>query len=143
MDGVCVAQFCQINPEVEAKRKFRLDIYIDEIYVDRLYKHPLRTARYEALPRYPAVERDFSFLFPDSVVFEKIQQAVGALGLRELRSFVPVEIFRGGKVPVGKYSILLRAIFQSGERTVREAEWADWSGQIVKALESLGGGQRT
>ena len=89
------------------------------------------------------MERDFSFLFPDFVVFEKIQQAVGALGLRELRSFAPVEIFRGGKVPVGKYSILLRATFQSGERTLREDEVAEWSSQIVKALESLGGSQRT
>jgi phenylalanyl-tRNA synthetase beta chain len=142
MDGVCVAQFGQIHPEVAAKRKLRQDIYLGEIYLDRLYKHPLRAARYEALPRYPAVERDFSFLFPDSVVFEKIQQAVGALGLRELRSFVPVEIFRGGKVPVGKYSILLRATFQSGERTLREDEVAEWSSQIVRALESLGGTQR-
>jgi len=129
MDGVCMAQFGQIHPEIAAKRKLRQDIYLGEIYLDRLYKHPLRTARYEALPRYPAVE--------------KIQQAVGALGLRELRSFVPVEVFRGGKVPVGKYSILLRATFQSGERTLREDEVADWSAQIVKALESLGGGQRT
>jgi len=142
MDGVCVAQFGQIHPEVAAKRKLRQDVYLGEIYLDRLYKHPLRAARYEALPRYPAVERDFSFLFPDSVVFEKIQQAVGALGLRELRSFVPVEIFRGGNVPVGKYSILLRATFQSGERTLREEEVAEWSSQIVRALKSLGGAQR-
>jgi len=44
---------------------------------------------------------------------------------------------------VGKYSILLRATFQSGERTLREDEVAEWSAQIVKALESLGGSQRT
>jgi len=64
------------------------------------------------------------------------------LGIAELRSFSPVEIFRGGKVGTGKYSILLRAKFQSGERTLREDEVAKWSGQITKALESLGGVQR-
>src|SRR5262249_34261178 len=129
-------------PEVAAKRKLRQEVYLGEIYLDRLYKHPLHCARYQALPRYPAVERDFSFLFSDSVIFEKIQQAVGALGLRELRSFAPVEIFRGGNVPAGKYSILLRATFQSGERTLREDEVAEWSANIVKALENLGGTQR-
>jgi len=142
VDGVCVAQFGQIHPEIAAKRKLRQDVYIGEIYLDRLYKHPLREARYEALPRYPGVERDFSFLFSDSVIFEKIQQAVGALGLRELRSFVPAEIFRGGSVPVGKYSILLRATFQSGERTLREDEVAEWSAKIVEVLNTLGGSQR-
>jgi phenylalanyl-tRNA synthetase beta chain len=42
-------------------------------------------------------------------------------------------------VPAGKYSILLRAVFQSNERTLREDEVAQWSGQIIKALEGLGG----
>ena len=65
-----------------------------------------------------------------------------SLALSELRSFKPIEIFRGGKLPAGKYSILLRATFQSRERTLREDEVADWSKQIVKALEKLGGEQR-
>jgi len=142
MDGICVAQFGQIHPDIAAKRKLRQDVYVGEIYLDRLYKHPLRAARYEPLPRYPAVERDFSFLFSDSVIFEEIHQAVASLGLKVLRNFVPAEIFRGGSVPAGKYSILLRATFQSSKRTLREDEVGGWSGKIVEALVSLGGTQR-
>jgi phenylalanyl-tRNA synthetase beta chain len=89
------------------------------------------------------VERDFSFIFDDSVEFAKIARIMAGLGLSELRSFVPVEIFRGGSIPAGKYSLLLRATFQSGERTLREDEVARWSGEIVKVLESLGGRLRT
>ena len=123
-------------------RKLRQDIFVGEIFLDRLYQHDLRQVRYEALPRFPAVERDFSFVFDDSVVFETIRQSVLGLGIPELRSFVPMEIFRGDKVGAGKYSILLRAKFQSGDRTLREDEVAQWSGQISKALEGLGGVQR-
>ena len=83
---------------------------------------------YTALPRYPAVERDFSFVFGDSVEFEKLEKAVAGLGLAELTTFVPVEIFRGGTIPAGECSLLLRATFQSGERTLREDEVAQWSG---------------
>jgi len=64
------------------------------------------------------------------------------MGLAELRSLDAVEIFRGGSVPVGQYSILLRAKFQSLERTLREEEVAEWSAQIVSALQDLGGTQR-
>ena len=78
----------------------------------------------------------------DCVAFDKIRQSVAGLGIAKLRSFVPAEIFRGEKVGAGKYSILLRAKFQSGERTLREDEVAQWSGQIEKALEMLGGVQR-
>jgi phenylalanyl-tRNA synthetase beta chain len=142
MDGEVVAQFGQIYPEIAARRKIKQDIFLAEIYLDRLFKRGLRAVRYEALPRYPAVERDFSFIFEDSVEFVQIKNAVAAVGLGELRSFVPVEIFRGGSIPAGKYSLLLRATFQSGERTLREDEVARWSGEIVKALQSLGGMQR-
>jgi phenylalanyl-tRNA synthetase beta chain len=139
MDGDVVAQFGQIHPDVAAARKLRQDVFVGEIDLDRLYQHDLRKIQYEALGRYPAVERDFSFLFEDSVIFEKVESAVTALGIAELRSFVPVEIFRGGAVPKGKYSVLLRAIFQSKERTLREDEVAGWSARIIKALEGLGG----
>jgi phenylalanyl-tRNA synthetase beta chain len=142
LDGVTVAQFGQIHPDVTAARKLRQDVFVAEIYLDRLYQHDLRQVRYEALPRFPAVERDFSFVFDDGVEFSKICESVSRLDIVELRSFVPVEIFRGEKVDAGKYSILLRATLQSSERTLRDDEVAQWAGQIAKALEELGGVQR-
>jgi len=142
MDGTMVAQFGQIHSDVAAARKLKHDVFIAEVYLDRLHQHDLRTARYEALPRFPAVERDLSFVFADTVEFEKIRQSVAGLGIGELREFAPVEIFRGDKVGAGKYSILMRAKFQSGERTLRDDEVAAWAGRITKALEALGGVQR-
>jgi len=88
------------------------------------------------------VERDFSFLFPDQVSFEQIRNAVKAIGLGVLQSFEPVEIFRGLAIRRGQYSILLRAKFQSWDRTLREEEVGEYSLAIVKALETLGGVQR-
>jgi phenylalanyl-tRNA synthetase beta chain len=142
MDGEPVAQFGQLHPQIASPRKLRQEVFIAEIFADRIYSRSLREIRYQPLPRFPGVERDFSFLFDDSVTFDKMQAAVRSLALPELWSFSPVEIFRGGSVPTGKYSILLRATFQSLERTLREDEVADWSAKIVAALQQLGGTQR-
>ncbi|HXZ27599.1 MAG TPA: phenylalanine--tRNA ligase subunit beta, partial [Terriglobales bacterium] len=139
MDGATVARFGQIHPEVAAGRKLRQEVYIAEILLERLFAHGLRQPHYRPVPRFPAVERDFSFLFDNTVSFEQIRGAVEALGLGEMRSFQPVEIFRGGGVPEGRYSVLLRASFQSAERTLRDDEVQGWSQQIVKALQGLGG----
>jgi len=89
------------------------------------------------------VDRDFSFLFDDSVKFEQMRSAVIELNIAELQKFEPVETFRGGSIPAGKYSMLLRAGFQSTERTLRDDEVAAWSAQIIKALEELGGTLRS
>ena len=142
LDGNVVAQFGQLHPDVAAARKLKQEVYLAEFFLDSLYEHGLREPRYQALPRYPAVERDFSFVFDDVVIFEQIDEAVNKLKLAELRSFAPAEIFRGGNVPASKYSILLRAVFQSNDRTLREDEVAQWSAQIVKASEGLGGALR-
>jgi phenylalanyl-tRNA synthetase beta chain len=142
LEGTVVAQFGQLHPHVAGARKLRQDVFVAELFLAPLYEQELRKPRYQALPRYPAVERDFSLVFADGVVFEQIEQAANKLKLSELRSFAPAEIFRGGNVPAGKYSILLRAVFQSNDRTLREDEVAQWSGQIIRALEGLGGALR-
>src|SRR6266536_6186794 len=142
MDGEVIAQFGQLHPQVAAKRKLRQNVFIAEIFADRLLTRSLRDIRYVPLPKFPAVARDFSFIFADELTFDKIEAAINSVGLQELRSFSPVEIFRGGAAEPGKYSILLRARFQSAERTLREEEVAEWSTEIVSALEELGGTQR-
>ncbi len=134
-----VARFGQLHPDVAAARKLRQDVFIAEIYLDHLYRQALREPRYQAITRFPAVERDFSFFFGEATRFAEIRGALAELGLKELASVRPAEIFRGGAVPAGQYSILLRATFQSSERTLRDDEVAAWSASIVQALQGLGG----
>ena len=142
VDGLPVAQFGQVHPEVAAARKLRQDVFLAELDLETLYKLGLRRIKFTPRAKYPEVERDFSFIFADSVSFEQIHRAVTEVGVGELRDFRPVEIFRGGAIEPGKYSILLRVTFQSSERTLREDEVAQWSGKIVGALRDLGGTQR-
>jgi phenylalanyl-tRNA synthetase beta chain len=117
-------------------------------------ENSLREPKYQRFSKFPAVGRDFSFFFDDAVTFQRIHSAVESLGIAELQSFVPTEVYRGEKThpsktglggapgpdgAPGKYSTLLHAEFQSEERTLRDEEVARWSAQIVKALEALGG----
>ena len=139
MDGETVAHFGQLHPELAASRKLRQDVYLAEVMLDRLYRHGLREPRYQRISKFPAVERDFSFVFGDAVTFDSVRSAVMELGLSELQSFIPAEIYRGEKVGAGKYSVLLHAEFQSKERTLRDDEVAQWSAQIIAKLEGLGG----
>jgi len=141
--GAVVAQFGQIHPEVAAARKLRQDVFVAEFDLEQLYANGLRTAHFTPLGKYPAVERDFSFVFPDDIPFIEMRRTVAELNIREVKEFRPVEIFRGGSIAAGKYSVLLRVRFQSAERTLREDEVAQWSAKIVAALAGLGGVQRT
>ena len=86
-----------------------------------------------------------SFVFPDTVTWDAVAATVRSLGISELQSAMPVEIFRdraGKAIAAGHYSLLWRMIFQSGERTLTEEELAKWQEQIVAALTALGGVHR-
>jgi phenylalanyl-tRNA synthetase beta chain len=142
MDGHTIARFGQLHPTIATARKLKQDIYIAKVKLDKLLQLPLHAARYTKLSRYPAVDRDFSFLFEDSITFDRITTSIRGLQLSELRRIEPAEIFRGGNVPAGKYSMLVRITFQSTERTLRDDEVSLWSTQIMEALKALGGIQR-
>ncbi len=142
MDGETIAVFGQLHPEQAVARKLRQDVYLAEVMLDRLYRHALREPRYRRISKFPAVERDFSFVFDDVVTWEKIKSAIEGLQIAELIGLEPAEIYRGEKAGAGKYSLLLHAEFQSQERTLRDDEVAQWSAQIIAKLESIGGALR-
>jgi phenylalanyl-tRNA synthetase beta subunit len=55
VDGEPVAQFGQLHPQVAANRKLRQEVFLAEIFADRLNRHPLREVLYQPLPRFPGV----------------------------------------------------------------------------------------
>ncbi len=140
--GKTLAIFGQLHPEVAAARKLKQDVFVAEVFVEALYQLALRQPTYTPISKYPAVERDFSFVLPEGVEFERIRQKLSALAIAELTTVLPAETFRGGSLAAGTYSFLVRVRFQSPERTLRDDEVANWSQQIVKAVESLGGSLR-
>jgi phenylalanyl-tRNA synthetase beta chain len=142
VEGKTLAIFGQLHPEVAAARKLKQDVFVAEVFVEALYQLALRQPTYTPISKYPAVERDFSFVLPEGVEFESIRHKLSALAIAELTTVLPAETFRGGSLAAGTYSFLVRVRFQSAERTLRDDEVANWSQQIVRAVESLGGSLR-
>jgi phenylalanyl-tRNA synthetase beta chain len=143
--GKVVATFGELAASELQARKLRQPCVVATVDAQALLEMPLRQPVVRELSRYQAVERDFSFVFPDAVTWAAVESAVVGLKLAELRSVAPVEVYRDAKgkaVAAGSYSLLLRAVFQSSERTLTEEELAGWSERVVAALTALGGVQR-
>jgi len=127
-------------------RKLRQPCVIASMDGQRLFETALRQPVAQELSRFQAVERDFSFVFPDAVTWAAIDAALHGAGAGDaLRSVRPVEIFRDAKgkaVAAGSYSLLLRVVFQSKERTLTEEEITRGTEWVVAELKGLGGTQR-
>jgi phenylalanyl-tRNA synthetase beta chain len=134
----------QIARRVADKLKFRQDVFLAELALDPICA-AIRTAkesrRYEPLPRFPAVERDFSLLLADGTPFSAVSSAIRALHIPEICSIEAADLFRGKNVPAGKYSLLVRITFQSREATLTDAQLSEASAKIISGLETNLGAQ--
>ena len=134
----------QLARRVAEKFKLRQEIFLAEIELETLYAQ-IRAAkdarRYEPLPRFPAVERDFSLLLADGTAFSDVVKTIRLLNIGEITSIDAADLFRGKNVPAGKYSLLVRVTFQSREATLTDAQISDFSAKIISALEKNLGAQ--
>lgn len=145
LNGEPVAWWGEPQAAEAARRKLRQACVLAEVRADLLLASPMRKPVARELSRFQAAERDFSFIFPDAVSWGAVEEALRAAGIAELSAFRPLEIYRdprGQAIAAGSYSLLVRTVFQSPERTLTEEELTRWSERIVSALAALGGVQR-
>jgi phenylalanyl-tRNA synthetase beta chain len=128
----------QLARRVAERLKLRQEVFLAELEVEPLYAamQAAKTARrYEPLPRFPGVERDFSLLLADGITFAQIAESIRSLGISEIVSVEAVDLFRGKNVPAGKYSLLVRVTIQSRESTLTEGQINHFVGKIISILE--------
>jgi phenylalanyl-tRNA synthetase beta chain len=137
-EGATVGWFGQLHPRLAAERKLKEPALVGEIYLDRLYKLPLRKPAAREISRFQPVRRDFSLILDESVAWEKIDQAVAGLHIPELVEWRAREVFRDKKLGAGEYSLLLGATFQAADRTLREEELQEFQARVVEAVGNVG-----
>ena len=128
----------QLARRVADQLKLRQDVYLAELRLEPLLAgiEAARAAnRFKPLPRFPAVERDFSLVLSDGVTFAQVAETIRALGIAEIVSIDAADLFRGGQVPPGKFSLMIRVTFQSADATFTDAQLSGFSSRIVAALE--------
>jgi phenylalanyl-tRNA synthetase beta chain len=133
-----IAHLGELASTEATQRKLRQPVFLAQLNLAKLYELPLKKITAHDLSRFQAVERDFSFVFPDETQWYTIASAIHALAIPELQSLKPVEVWRNAKFP-GVYSLLLRTIFQSHDRTLRDDELTAWWSAIISTLTNLGG----
>jgi phenylalanyl-tRNA synthetase beta chain len=137
VEGETAGWFGQLHPREAATRKIKDTVFLGEIYIDRLYRLPLRKPAARDISRFQPVRRDFSLILDESIPWERIDQAIASLSIPELVDWRAREVFRDKKL--GRdYSLLLGVTFQAPDRTLREEELQDFQTRVVEAVGKAG-----
>jgi phenylalanyl-tRNA synthetase beta chain len=137
-DGATVGWFGQLHPSEAAARKLKEPVLVGELYLDRVYKLPLRKPVAREISRFQAVRRDFSLILSDTVAWERIDRALAGLQIPELVDWRVREVFRDARLGEREYSLLMSVTFQAPGRTLREEELQHYQTLVVEVVAKAG-----
>jgi phenylalanyl-tRNA synthetase beta chain len=137
-EGLTVGWFGQLHPNEAATRKIKDAVLLGEIYIDRLYKMPLRKPAAREISRFQPVRRDFSLVLDQSIPWERIDKSLASLQIPELVEWRAAEVFRDAKLGAHDYSLLVSTTFQAPDRTLREEELQSFQSRVVEAVSKAG-----
>ncbi len=132
----------ELEPGLAEEWKFRRPPLVAELDLEKMLAAGAAAPQFRPPSRYPGARRDFSFIFDERVSWSEIAAALSGLRQPGWQGAAPLEIFRGGNIPAGRRSILLRAGWQLDDRTLRDEEVQRSAEAVRAALTALGGQQR-
>lgn len=136
INGSPLGTIGRLNEEISADYKFKQPVYVAEIDLQAALVAKAAPIAYSALPKYPSVVRDVSFLVNRSVEFQEIRAAARRQGHELCRNIDFVDIYEGKGVGADERSLTLRIEYRSDERTLVDDEVDSVHNELVGALET-------
>jgi phenylalanyl-tRNA synthetase beta chain len=134
----------QLSRRLAERLKFRQDVFLAELNLGPFYctfYGVKNSRRYQPVPRFPAVERDFSLVLSDGTHFSDVVKAISSLNIPEIASIEAADLFRGKNIPSGKYSLLVKISLQPRSATLTDAQIGEITARIVSTMEKELGAQ--
>jgi phenylalanyl-tRNA synthetase beta chain len=135
-----LAVFGEIHPEHLEALKIRHRVVVAEINVESLLSQTSKHS-VEAVPRFPAIRRDFSFLLDRGTQYAVVERIISDVGIPELTRIQPFDRMETGQFSNTKYSLSLSVVYQSPDRTLTDAEVEGFDRRILDILEQRLGAQ--
>jgi len=119
--GSPVAVFGEVSQK--ALRAFDVKtkgVYFLEILFPQVQK--ARTTAYRPFGRFPAVLRDISFVAPEQLAYQELEDAIERCRPELLAAYELFDVYQGGAIPPGFKVYNVRCTYQSMERTLTDEE---------------------
>jgi phenylalanyl-tRNA synthetase beta chain len=136
IDGKCFGVLGGLHPALEEEFKLKQRVYVAEIHFQELYPKLFTPVKFEALPRFPAVERDVSIVVAREIKYGDLRKGIAGLGIAECASLDLIDIYEGEQIPPGQVSMTLRFTFRDREGTLTVDRVQSFSDNILTFLRN-------
>ena len=142
--GTLVGELGEIHPQVAAAFDVDAKAYVAELSFAKLLELRDGKKTYQALPRYPVVQRDLAVICDESVEADTLKAVIAAAPAQVIIEDVALfDVFRGGSVPAGKKSMAYTFTLRAEDRTLNDEDIQAATQCILGALEQAGASLRS
>ncbi len=130
-----IATLGEIHPRVSDNYGLKGEIYVAEIWLDKLVKYGKINKKYTEVAKFPAVERDLAMVIDENVEVGNIEKAIQKKGKKILEEIQLFDVYRNEKLGESKKSVAYSLKFRSNDRTLTDEEINQTMEEIIKELE--------
>ncbi len=131
-----IATLGEIHPEVAENYDLKGEVYVAEIWLDKLVKYGKMNKKYTEVAKFPAVERDIAMLIDEEIQVGDIEKAIQKKGKKILEEITLFDVYRNKKLGENKKSVAYSLKFRSKDRTLTDEEINGTMEEIIKELEN-------
>ncbi|MBR6201095.1 MAG: phenylalanine--tRNA ligase subunit beta [Spirochaetales bacterium] len=125
----------KIHPLIAESFGISEDSFVCEFGVNDLLAASDSSFEFNDIPKFPSSTRDLSLVVPNEVTAEALLNAINGCGIDILRNVKIFDIYKGGTVKSGCYSISINLYYNKITSTLTDKEVEDATNKILTALK--------
>ncbi|BEK37059.1 phenylalanine--tRNA ligase subunit beta [Campylobacter coli] len=123
----------RLHLKIENERDL-LKTYVCELDLNLIKQHFKLAKPYS---KFPSISRDLSILIPKGFEYEKIKNCIEELDLENLENFRLVDLYSDASLE-NSYSLTLKFVFRDMNKTLEEAQVAEYIDKILQSFKEMG-----
>lgn len=139
--GKLIGSFGALHPAIKESCDLDKKVYVGEFDYEALTATFNKKVYYEAVSKYPTIERDLAVTVDESVLCGDLIETIKKAAGKELKKAELFDIYRGDQVASGKKSMAFNLVYSSLERTLTVEEIDKSIQTVLKALKDAYGAE--
>jgi phenylalanyl-tRNA synthetase beta chain len=131
----CLGSLGELHPEVLYAFDLGDSAILCDLDVEAISALSRQETAFQALSRYPDIQRDSAFLVDAAVSAQQVFQVLEQVRIKDLEQIELFDVYTGPGIPEGKKSLAIRASYRAMDRTLTDELIQNLHGKLIKAME--------
>lgn len=135
VDKEKVGYLTNLHPQLTQNLDLNKTVTLWQIDLTKLIQYYPTQVKYQEPAKFPAIELDLSILVNEEVQWKDIKNIVQSVSPQLIKQVDLFDVYKSGKIKVGKKSIAFTIKYQSDDRTLEMNEVEGLQKKIIEQLE--------